>query len=152
MRNLPALALDVGRARIGVAATDLRAELATAVCVLQRKGTRTDVAALLPIAQQRRAQVIVVGLPFGCDGDDDSQRLCRAFAVALAAAQPRPVWLVDEADTTAQADAELRLLGGKAARRRRDIDMHAAKQILDRWLAGIPAERVVPAPPTHPAE
>ncbi|MBI5608524.1 MAG: RuvX/YqgF family protein, partial [Deltaproteobacteria bacterium] len=98
MRNLPALALDVGRARIGVAATDLRAEVATAVCVLQRKGTRSDVAALLPIADQRRAQVIVVGLPFGCEGDDDSQRLCRGFAAALAAAQPRPVWLVDEAD------------------------------------------------------
>jgi putative transcription antitermination factor YqgF len=121
----------------------LRAEVATGVCVVQRKGTRSDIATLLPIFAQHQAQLLVVGLPFGCEGDDDSARLCRAFAVALAAAQARPVWLIDEADTTAQADAELRLLGGKAARRRRDIDMHAAKQILDRWLAGMAAERAL---------
>lgn len=150
IRRRVAAALDVGRARIGLACTDARAEVALAAEVLTRKGTRLDLAALVPWLAQRRAEVCVVGLPPAqADEAEGSHRLCRQFAQALANAWPvGEVWLVDEADTTAEAHAALRLLGRSAAQRRREVDRFAAKQILDRWLAGAPAERVAPAAPT----
>jgi putative Holliday junction resolvase len=142
-RRLPAAALDVGRARIGLAHTDPRAEVALPADVLNRQGTRLDLGRLVPWLQRLQMQVCVVGLPPQQDGDDSgSSRLCRQFAEKLAQAWPEgEVWLVDESDTTAEAHAELRLLGQSAAKRRRDVDRYAAKQILDRWLAGALAER-----------
>lgn len=146
-----AAALDVGRARIGLACTDTRVDVALAAEVLTRKGTRQDLAVLVPWLSQRRVLVCVVGLPpaqtdvDAVTDDGASARLCRQFAQALAAAWPTgEVWLVDEADTTAEAHAALRLLGRSAAQRRKEVDRFAAKQILDRWLSGAPAERVWP--------
>ena len=69
-------------------------------------------------------------------------RLCRQFALALAAAQARPVWLVDEADTTTVAHDGLRMLGMKAAKRRTQVDKFAAAVILQRFLDGAPAEQI----------
>jgi putative Holliday junction resolvase len=138
-----AAALDVGRARIGLALSRPGDGFAKPDKVLDRRGTRHDLAALLAWLAPLAVPVAVVGLPPAQDdGDDRSARLCREFARALAAAWPGEVWLIDEADTTALAHAELRLLGMRAARRRREVDRHAAARILDRWLAGGPAERV----------
>ena len=74
--------------------------------------------------------------------DASSARLCRQFALALAAAQARPVWLVDEADTTTVAHDGLRMLGMKAAKRRTQVDKFAAAVILQRFLDGAPAEQI----------
>jgi len=137
-------ALDVGRARIGTAITSDRGDQALAHAVRARVGTARDVAAIVSWFHAEGVEAAVVGAP-PAQGGADSHRLCRAFAAALAAAWPGPVALVDEADSTALADAELRAHGARAARRRRDVDRHAAKVILDRWLAGAPAERVAPA-------
>jgi len=108
--------------------------------VVERKGTRVDIAKLLPLLDKLQIDVLVVGLPPPSDDGKGSQHLCRQFARALLVAQPRPVWLVDEAGTTVQAHDEMRLLGLKAARRRIDVDKIAAARILDRWLAGELAE------------
>lgn len=138
-----AVALDVGRARIGVAVTSPRGDQALAHAVLQRQGTRLDIARLLTIARETQAACWVVGLPpDDGSGQGPSARLARQFATALADAQPLPVVLVDEADTTVEAHDALRALGMRAARRRREVDKHAAKQILDRWLAGAAAVAV----------
>ncbi len=136
-----ALALDVGRVRIGLAATDARGEVAQPHSVLVRRGTKPDVAAIVRLCQQLEIGVVVVGLPPQQGGvDAGSHGLCTRFAHALASAVAVPVGLIDEADTTAQASDELRLLGLRAARRRRDIDKHAAKVMLDRFLAGEPVQ------------
>lgn len=138
-RHLKAMALDVGRARIGLAMTDDRCEIAMAFQVLERRGTRLDLQVLLPLVAQHQVEVWVVGLPPQLGDDEKSAHLAKGFAQALANAQRLPVWLVDEADSTAEAHQDLRLLGLRAARRRREVDKHAAKVILDRWLAGAPA-------------
>ena len=114
------MALDVGRARIGLAVTDDRSEMAMAWKVLERRGTRMDLQALLPMLAQLQLEVLVVGLPPQLGDDEKSAHLAKGFAQAIANAQPLPVWLVDEADSTAEAHQDLRLLGLRAARRRRD--------------------------------
>lgn len=143
-RRQLALALDVGRARIGLALTDARVEVAQAWQVLERRGTRLDLQQLLALAARQGVRVWVVGWPPRDGQDDRSARLAADFAQALADAQPLAVWLVDEADSTAEAHQDLRQLGMRAARRRREVDKHAAKVILDRWLAGAAAQRVAP--------
>lgn len=143
-RNVHTLAIDLGRARMGLAVTDSRAEMALPHSVVERKGTRLDLQGLLPLLDRLGVQVVVVGLPPESPDGAGTHRLARNFAQALADSQPRPVVLVDEADTTTEAHADLRLLGMRSARRRAEVDKHAAARILDRWLGGAPVEHVIP--------
>jgi putative Holliday junction resolvase len=136
------LAIDLGRARMGVAVSQAGTQMALPHSVVERLGTRRDIAQLLPVCDRLGVQALVVGLPPAYGEDDASARLCRNFAVALAAAQDRPVWLVDEADTTTVAHDGLRQLGLSAAKRRAQVDKHAAAVILQRFLDGAPAEAV----------
>lgn len=134
------LAIDLGRARMGIAVSEAGTPMALPHSVAARLGTRRDIAQLLPLCDRLRVQALVVGLPMEQGNDAGSARLCRQFAVALAMAQARPVWLIDEADTTTVAHAELRMLGMKAAKRRTQVDKFAAAVILQRFLDGGPAE------------
>lgn len=138
--------IDLGRVRLGLA---LGIDgVAVPFRVLQRHGTRRDIAELLPIFDKQGTEAVVVGLPpVQDDANAGTSGLARRFAQALAAATVRPVWLVDEADTTVEANAELRALGMRAARRRAEVDRHAAARIVDRFLGGAPAERVPPPAP-----
>ncbi|MBM4342673.1 MAG: Holliday junction resolvase RuvX [Deltaproteobacteria bacterium] len=130
------LALDVGRARIGLAVTAPRGDQALPHGVLERRGTRADLARLVALADALQVARWVVGLPPPADpGALDSRGLVARFVEALRAAQPLPVDVVDEAESTVQAHDELRALGMRAARRKTVVDAHAAKIILDRWLA-----------------
>ena len=136
------LAIDLGRARMGLAVSATGTPLALPHSVAARLGTRRDLAQLLPLCDRLQVQALVVGLPMEQPTDASSARLCRQFAVALAAAQARPVWLVDEADTTTVAHDALRMLGMKAAKRRTQVDKFAAAEILQRFLDGAPAELI----------
>ncbi len=142
-----AAALDVGRARIGVAVTDPDALVSRPLDVVHRKGTRKDLAAIGRMLRRHDIAVWVVGLPTATEGSDDMHRLARGFAKRLAETTDAPVFLVDEADTSAEAHAELRAFGLRNARRRQVVDKVAAARILDRWLRGEPAIAVAaPAP------
>ena len=143
-RNGAYLAIDLGRARMGLAVSEAGTPMALPHSVVPRLGTRRDILQLLPLCDRLRTEALVVGLPMEQAPDTGSARLCRQFAAALALAQPRPVWLVDEADTTSVAHAELRLLGMKAAKRRTQVDKFAAAVILQRFLDGAEAT-LIPA-------
>ncbi len=136
------LAIDLGRARMGLAVSEVGTPLAMPHSVVERLGTRRDIAQLLPLCDRLKVQAFVVGLPMEQADEAGSARLCRQFALAVAAAQTRPVWLVDEADTTTVAHAELRMLGMRASKRRAQVDKFAAAVILQRFLDGAPAESV----------
>lgn len=154
-RKQLAVALDVGRARIGVAITDAAAQIAMPLAVVHRKGTRRDLDAIMRLVEQHQVAQWIVGLPPATPSADAMNRLATNFALALATRLQAHVWLVDEAATTAQAQQELRQHGMKNARRRKVVDKVAAKLILDRWLAGAIAERVspnAPQPETGPSQ
>ena len=111
-----ALAIDLGRVRMGLAVA--REGVAQPLAVWQRKGTRLDLARLLPELERHRVDCVVVGLPPDQGDGGGSHGLARRFAEALASAQSRPVVLVDEADTSVEAHATLRALGYRAAQRK----------------------------------
>lgn len=131
----PLLALDVGERRIGLAASDPTRRFVFADGALQRKGVKTDVAALAARCRERGVVGVVVGLPLDLQGREGrTTRLARQVGEALAAATGLPVHWADEQYTSLEAEARLGELGAEDRRRGR-VDAGAAVVILEDWLA-----------------
>ena len=137
-----ALGLDVGSKTIGVAASDELGLCAHPVVTLARRGTRSDVAAVLEIARQRESEVIVAGLPMGLDGRPNQRTAPTAvFLEALEAAiaalgRAIRVERVDESYSTVAAERVLIEADLSRKRRKQVIDRAAAAHILQGWLDG----------------
>lgn len=131
----PALGIDHGDARVGVAATDEFGILAHPVETIDR--AKTDpVERIGQLAEMRGTRTLVVGLPVRLDGSEGtSAEKVRAFAGRLRERLPTlPLVLVDETLTTAAAAAKLRQAGRKSHRHKAVIDQAAAVEILNLWM------------------
>lgn len=138
------LGVDVGAVRVGLAASDPAAVLATPVATLPRG--RGDVDRIAAEVRQRRAVEVVVGLPRSLSGVEGASAVAaRRYAESLAARlAPVPVRLVDERLSTVRAERELRVAGVSGRRRRAVVDQAAAVGILQ---AALDAERSTGVPP-----
>jgi putative Holliday junction resolvase len=133
----PALGIDLGEARIGIAATDPLGILAHPVETLDARGA-DPLGRIAVIAAQRGVRTLVLGLPVRADGTEGTAAAkARAFGARLAARLPElPLVFVDEAYTTLAAAAKLREAGRKAKRQKPVIDQAAAVEILEAWMRG----------------
>ncbi len=134
------LALDVGARRIGVARALLSVGIANPLTTLDEPALFiTDITNLV---RQEEAGALVIGLPRGLDGQDtDQTRSVRDFGEQLESYVTVPVYWIDEAVTSAQAEKELEARGkafGKG-----DIDALAATYILEDFLHEHPEIRDV---------
>ena len=136
MDTHPALGLDYGTSRIGVAATDDCGILAHPVESIEVDRIE-PVARVVQLARQRRIRTLVLGLPLRLDGTEGSAcARVRAFGEKLQAALPElPLVYVDEFLTTADAQEKLHAAGRRAHQFRAVIDQAAAVEILNRWMA-----------------
>lgn len=128
------LGVDVGDARIGVAASDPSGVLATPVeTVAAGDGA---LARLVALAREHDAVEVVVGLPRSLSGGlGPAARKVRAYAEDLSGAvAPIPVRLVDERLSTVTADRALRGQGKRGKGKRAVIDQAAAVVILQSAL------------------
>lgn len=136
--GLPAgvrLGIDPGDVRIGVAASDPHGILATPVETVQRG--EGDIARLGALVADLDAVVVYVGLPRSLSGGEGpAASRVRVFASELAQAVSVPVHLCDERMTTVTAEAQLRGVGRKGAKRRQVVDQAAAMVILESALDG----------------
>lgn len=126
------VAVDLGRARVGVAVGDDVTGVVTPHDVLDGRDRRALIDALQRLATEREAE-FVVGLPLRLDGSE--QRLtrdARAFAATLQRATGRPVHLHDETLSTVEA-AHLSRDAGRRARTA--VDDLAAQVLLQSFLA-----------------
>lgn len=131
----PALGIDFGEARVGVAATDALGILAHPVETIEV--ARVDPLARIPeLAGQRGIRTLVVGLPLRMDGSEGTAAgKARKFAEALGRRLPGlPLVMVDEALTTRDAADLLRQSGRKSRHQKDVIDRAAAVEILKRWM------------------
>ena len=131
----PALGIDHGDARIGIAATDDFGILAHPVETLdQSKGNVIERIARL--AEIRQIHTLVVGLPLRMDGSEGSSAAkVRAFVNQLQQRIPTiPLVFVDETLTTSSAAAKLREAGRNARQQKAVIDQAAAVEILNLWM------------------
>ena len=132
----PALGLDFGTRRIGLAVSDPEGIFAFPAGTIERRNLAVDLAALADVIQERGVRRIVLGLPLHMDGRaGDMAEAVRAFARELEQATGLPVELMDERWTTLEAERAVRDAGPPRGRRRRgDVDAVAASILLRTWL------------------
>ena len=131
----PALGIDYGAARIGVAATDEFGIMAHPVETVPVDGGRS-ISRIAELAAMRKIKTLVVGLPLRLDGTEGSSaENVRRFAKELSNALPvLPMVFVDETYTTQTASEKLREAGKKAHKQKGIIDQVAAVEILNLWM------------------
>ncbi|HEY1122059.1 MAG TPA: Holliday junction resolvase RuvX [Haloferula sp.] len=134
----PALGIDHGDARIGIAATDPLGILAHPVETIDVRAA-DPIERIAALVKLRNIQTLVVGLPVRIDGTEGTAaEKVRGFATKLAKRLPDvPMEFVDEAYTTMAASAKLREAGRKAKQQKGVIDQAAAVEILEAWMNGI---------------
>lgn len=135
MRSGIRLALDLGDARIGVAACDPAGTLAYPVATVQAGEGELD--RLAVVVEEYGPIEVVVGLPRSLSGDEGPAAAGvrqRAGALAARLAGAVPVRLVDERLTTVTASRALRAAGKSSRQQKSRIDAAAAVTILEHAL------------------
>lgn len=130
------LGVDVGQARVGLAASDPDGLLATPVETLARDEEHgSDLDRVAAEVRERRAVGVVVGLPRSLSGEEGlAAQRARDYAKSLQRRLEVPVRLWDERLTTVDAHRALRSSGVPGRRQRSVVDQAAAVLILQAAL------------------
>ncbi|MBK5928134.1 Holliday junction resolvase RuvX [Rhodobaculum claviforme] len=129
------LGIDPGTQTLGVAVSDRRRGVATALETVRRRKFSLDAARLLEIAHARDLCGIVLGLPRNMDGSEGPRaQSARAFARNLSALTDLPIALWDERLSTVAAERTLLEADTSRKRRAEVIDAVAAGYILQGLL------------------
>ena len=130
------LALDLGRARVGVAIDDELGAMAHARGVIDARDRPAMLARLKELVASEGVGRIVVGLPVDMRGHEgDAARGARLTARLIADATQVTVELWDERMTTLAANRSLQASGVRGKRAKARIDEASAVEILESWLA-----------------
>jgi putative Holliday junction resolvase len=129
------LAIDYGRARIGVAVTDPLGLLPQPLPPVPGGNRKRALAALEQLCADYGVTRVLIGRPLHMDGGvSDMAREAAAFGRALGNRTRIPVEQVDERLTSQEAAGLLRDAGHSARAQRGRIDSAAAALILQRYL------------------
>jgi len=129
----PILALDFGRARIGVAISDELQLLAHPVETILANERATS--RVVELVRERNVEHVVVGIPKRMNGQIGTAATeALEFVEKLRAVLPCPVVTWDERLTTVAAHRALRDAGKKTRHTRGYIDQVAAQMILQSFL------------------
>lgn len=131
------VALDYGKARVGVAISDELGMLAHPRPSFDARDRKKLMAEIVRLAKDEEIQGFLVGLPLDMRGEEgDAARKARGFAKAVGEATGLPVELFDERLTTVEASRRLREGGTSARKGKSKIDGAAAAVMLQAWLDG----------------
>ncbi|MFT4047943.1 MAG: Holliday junction resolvase RuvX [Solimonas sp.] len=130
------LGFDYGEKRVGVALGDDLTQAARPLPAL----ASGDWPAIEKLIREWRPAALIVGLPLDeHGGEQETSAAARRFAAQLAQRHTLPVHFADERYSSRAADDALRdaRASGRMTRRVRkgDRDAHAARVILEQWLA-----------------
>jgi len=130
------LGVDLGSKRIGIAISDSAGTVATPIDVVHRSRNRTaDHQAILALAREWEAEVIVIGLPLHLDGSiGPAAEAALAEAEELRGTTELVVETYDERLTTVTAQRSIIEMGLSAEGRKRSVDKIAAAVMLQAWL------------------
>ncbi len=129
------LGVDFGFKRIGLALTDSKIGLPTALQTMEATGTlKRDAENIAQRARREGADTIVLGLPVEPSGEEGRMaRICRQLAEHLQG-HGLSVHLVDEAMSSFLSEGSMIEAGMKASHRKKRLDGKAASVILERYL------------------
>ena len=130
-----ALGLDLGARRIGVAGCDRTGLVATGLTTLHRTDFESILNPLLKLVQERKIEVLVIGLPYTLAGEIGNQaKKTQKQARKLSKALNLPVEFVDERLTSFAAEELMAAQGQSASVDKGLVDRKAAAIILQQWL------------------
>lgn len=139
--------MDFGPRRIGLAVSDETGFLARPLESIRVERIREAPDAVASVARESEAELIVVGMPVGLEGEErrpESHRVLR-FAKALRAATGLTVHLEDESLTSREArELPSYRRGARGAAEREHS--RAAAILLQRWLDARAAGTAPPSP------
>lgn len=128
-------AIDLGKARVGVAVADELGLMAHARPFLDGKSRKALLAALVELCREEKIERFLVGLPLEMNGDrGPAAERALEFAQQLADATGVEIEMIDERLSTVEASRRLRDRGVKARDQKRLVDGAAAAVILQSWL------------------
>ena len=130
-----ALALDIGDARIGIAASDLSGTLASPVKVLPAQEVLSCARSFRYIVEDYEPDVLVCGRPKTLSGEDGPQaQKVMEQGRKIGETLGLPVEFVDERLSSQEAKRILREEGYSEKSMRGRVDMIAAALFLQAWL------------------
>lgn len=134
-KKMRVCAVDLGKARVGVAVSDELGALAHVRPALDGSNRRALLAALKTIADDEGIERFLLGLPVEMSGGHGaSAERAQKFAQVLAEHTGRDVELVDERLTTVEASRRLSEAGKRKKQQRASIDSASAAVLLQAWL------------------
>ena len=129
------LAVDLGKARTGVAICDKGEMLASPIGTIMDRSLERVADKIAEYAVQRKAEKLVVGLPKNMDGTEgESAQNARAFAQLLSEKCGLPVDMQDERGTTITAHSFFNATVTRGKKRKQGVDTLSATIILEDYL------------------
>jgi putative Holliday junction resolvase len=132
------IGIDFGLANIGIALGQSITGMSAALKTIHVKNKKFTWHELDEIMQQWRPAAFVIGLPLTEDGEEQLiTKQTRNFAKKLIIRYKIPVHEMDERYSSLQAQedfADARKQGNAKKKHAKNLDAHAAKNILQRWL------------------
>lgn len=131
------MALDVGQKKTGVALTDPLEIIACPLTVFRHSQPPELLEFLEKAVQENRVHTIVVGVPYGNDGEMTKQgELVLQVARFLRKKMSKEIQWVFQEEILSSSEARQKLAdsGAKRKKRRQPVDQFAAVQILQRYL------------------
>ena len=129
------LGVDYGKARTGVAVCDSAEVLAVPVCVISQWNQELVADKLAQIAAEKKAEMVVVGLPKNMDGTEgESAQNARNLAEMIKQRTELPICMQDERGTTVTAHGYMNSNNVRGKKRKAVIDAAAAVIILQDFL------------------
>lgn len=129
------MALDVGKARLGVALSDELKIIAQPYRTIRRSNLKQDMRTLAEVVAEHEVERIVVGLPLRMQGDmGPAAEMTLEFVERMRKTIRHPIVTWDERLTSVQAERALLESDMNRRRRREKIDQVAAAIILQSYL------------------
>ena len=129
------LAVDLGKARTGIAVSDIGERLASPVGTITEYVDERLLPKIADVAREQKAELIVVGHPKNMDGTrGEAARRAETLAAQLETLTGLPVQLWDERMTTVSAIGYLNQTDVRGKKRKQVVDTVAATIILQDFL------------------
>lgn len=129
------IAIDYGQKRTGIAVSDEGGRMAFPRRTIQMRTREAFFEELLRLLENEAADAVVIGLPIDLDGQETlTTRQTRNFAKALRRRLSLPLYWMEEALSSFEAERDLRQAGRSAAKSRAVLDQQAAVRILQSFL------------------
>ncbi len=129
------MSVDLGKARTGIAVSDVGESFAFPKTVITEYNTEKLVDKISFCANEYGAELIVVGLPKNMDGSSGERAAeCTAISEKIAKLSGKEVVMWDERCTTVSAHTALNFTDTRGKKRKAVVDAVAAVIILEDYL------------------